>query len=212
MSTCCLCSNLVSEGSNKVWNKPLFESTNFVVLPSLGSLVEGWMLLVPKKHFICMGALPVDLAREMAFMKCAIAARLYRQYGEVCVFEHGPGAVNHEVGCGVDHAHLHMVPLAFELTGAATQFMPTDTKWIDAGWESCRAAFEEGQDYLYLEQPIGVGRIAVHTGFGSQVFRKAIALCLGIPEQFNWRQYPQTEIVARTIQTLRGSTEVAVPA
>jgi hypothetical protein len=46
MSVCCLCSNLVSENSNEVWNRPLFESANFVVLPSLGSLVQGWLLLV----------------------------------------------------------------------------------------------------------------------------------------------------------------------
>jgi len=210
MSACCLCSNFVSEGSNEVWNKPLFESANFVVLPSLGSLVEGWLLLVPKKHFICMGALPVDLAREMDSMKHEITSRLHRQYGEVCVFEHGPGAANHEVGCGVDHAHLHMVPFDFDLTSAATRFIPPSTVWRDAGWESCRAAFEEGQDYLYLEQPVGVGRIAVRPDFGSQVFRKAIALCLGVPQQFSWRQYPKIGVVVRTIQALRGSVDVAV--
>jgi diadenosine tetraphosphate (Ap4A) HIT family hydrolase len=220
MSTCRLCSNLVSDSSNKAWNTRLFESANFVALPSLGSLVEGWLLLVPKEHFISIGALPTALASEMELIKHEIASSVERQYGSVCVFEHGPSAANHNVGCSVDHAHLHIVPIGFDLAAAAAPFMPPDASWSNATWKSCRAAFEEGQDYLYLEQPIGNGRITVHDDFGSQVFRRAIASRLGVPEQFSWREYPAIETVARTVQhfgvillsernTLSGSEDAA---
>lgn len=211
MSTCCLCANLVSDELNKSWDKPLFESENFVVLPSLGSLVEGWVLIVPRHHFICMGALPPGLVLEMQRLKAEVCAVLSSQYGELCAFEHGPSIAARSVGCGVDHAHLHIVPVDFDLVEAAAPFLPAEAMWLPAAAESCRAAFEKGRDYLYVEQPIdGEGRIATHANFGSQVFRKAIASVLGMPEQFSWREYPQVQIVARTIRTLSAFCEAAL--
>jgi ATP adenylyltransferase len=210
MSACCFCSNLVSADSNDSWNRPLLESANFVVIPSLGSLVEGWVLIVPKKHFICMGALPADLLHELDQTKTAVAMTLSRQYGQLCAFEHGPHAVNRQVGCGVDHAHLHLVPLQFDLRNAAERFTPPELHWAPATLESCRAVFDKAQDYLYIEQPLGSGRVAAHMGLGSQVLRRAIAAYLGVPEQFSWRDYPHIETVSRTIQALRGPSAITI--
>ena len=198
MKNCCLCSNVAS-GAVEEWNRPLLESRNFVALPSVGSLVEGWLLIVPKDHYISMGALPVSLADEMQSFKWELASQLGALYGDLCAFEHGPALAERRVGCGVDHAHLHVVPIAFDLADAAAPFLPRYVSWSQAGWDQCRAAYHSGRDYLYVEQPIGAGRIAVHDSFGSQVFRKAIADRLGVPEQFNWREYPQKDLVSRTI-------------
>jgi ATP adenylyltransferase len=204
MSTCCLCRDLLSEGAVEVWNKPLFESPNFVVLPSLGALVEGWLILVPKKHFICMGALPDSVASEMHEMKNFLCSILEQYYGKICAFEHGPSRAKLNVGCGVDHAHLHIVPVAFDLASAVTSFLPKGTFWSEAGLKECRASFGRGEDYLYLEQPIGAGRIVTHHAFGSQLFRRAIAARIGALNQFNWREYPQLTKVSATIDKVRG--------
>jgi hypothetical protein len=157
-----------------------------------------------------MGALSQRLVHEMVDLKADIVALLGRVYGEICIFEHGPAVANRKVGCGVDHAHLHVVPLKFDLVSAVMPFVPLDVRWRKATWATCRAAFESGQDYIYIEQPIGSGRIATHHDFGSQVVRKTIAARLGVPEQFSWRDYPQIETVTRTIQTLSGSVDLAV--
>jgi hypothetical protein len=146
----------------------------------------------------------------MEQLKTRVIVALGRQYGEVCAFEHGPIEANRKVGCGVDHAHLHVVPLNFDLAAAAIPFMPSDAEWVHATWDSCRTAVERGQDYLYIEQPIGNGRIALHLDFGSQILRKAIAKHLGIPEQFRWQDYPHKEVVARTIRVLSGPAGIAV--
>jgi ATP adenylyltransferase len=200
--SCCLCSSFASASSAESWNTPLFVSANFLVLPSLGSLVEGWVLIVPKKHFICMGALPPELASEMNQLKSRVWSVLSSKYGEICAFEHGPNAAKRTVGCGVDHAHLHLVPFAFDLVRAAAPFLPSNTEWHPATFGACKQAFEEEKDYLYIEQPLGVRHIAKHSEFGSQIFRKAIASSLGMLEEFNWREHPQVEIVAKTIGTL----------
>lgn len=211
MSACCFCSSFVSAELTDSWNKPLLESSNFVVVPSLGSLVEGWVLIVPKKHFICIGALSDGLLNEMENVKSDVSSHLGRLYGDLCLFEHGPSMASRSVGCGVDHAHLHIVPLNFDLVNAAIPFLPDEgVSWRRADSGSCRAAYKNGLDYLYVEQPLTGGRIATHSNFGSQVFRKAIASVLNIPEKFSWREYPQTHMVGRTISALTASLEVAI--
>jgi diadenosine tetraphosphate (Ap4A) HIT family hydrolase len=205
MSPCCLCSKLVSADSSQFWDRPLLETPNFVVIPSLGSLVEGWLLVIPKQHFICIGALPTDLELELKKLKGVVAAMLAKQYGEVCAFEHGPNEANRKVGCGVDHAHLHLVPLKFDLRNAAEPFMPFATRWQSGSQDSCRTAFKAGQEYLYIEQPLGCVSVATHTEFGSQILRKAIAAHIGALEQFSWRDYPQVEVISRTIRALHGA-------
>ncbi len=199
MKTCCLCSNLASTSSPEAWDRPVFESANFIVLPSLGSLVEGWLLLVPKQHYISMGALPASLVTEMEEMKAKVSAHVRQEYGETCVFEHGPASASRKVGCSVDHAHLHIVPLTFDIGRAAVPFMPKDAEWVKASWVQCQEAHQAGQDYLYFEQPLGCGNISTHSEFGSQVFRRAIASEIGRPHDFNWREHPELETVAKTI-------------
>lgn len=202
MKKCCLCSTLALPAARPVWDTPVLESSNFVALPSLGSLVEGWLLLVPREHYISMGALPVALVSEMEEMKAQLAEQVGSRFGEVCVFEHGPAFESRKVGCSVDHAHLHIVPLAFDLEKAANPFMPHDSEWSKAAWGQCREAHLAGRDYLYFEQPLGSGCISTHSEFGSQVFRKAIASQIGRPNDFNWREFPELDTVARTINVL----------
>lgn len=201
MNTCKLCSELESRTS--VWNQPLFESPNFVALPSLGALVEGWLLLVPKRHFISFGAIPSSMHPEINEFKGYLCAMLRQCYGTVAAFEHGPSMASRTVGCGVDHAHLHLVPLQFDLAAEVLPFLPNSATWSSAGIEQCQDAYTRGEDYLYLEQPIGSGRITTHDEFGSQLFRKAIAAQLGIHNQYNWHEYQQLETVMTTIDSVR---------
>jgi diadenosine tetraphosphate (Ap4A) HIT family hydrolase len=208
MNDCRLCSDLGNP--NETWNAPLFESSNFVGLPSLGALVEGWLLLIPKEHFLCMGALPDFLAPEMQDLKQKMCLALERRYGSVCVFEHGPSKTSTSVGCGVDHAHLHVAPINFDLHASVTPFLPRDVIWSDAGLEQCVAAFCQGRDYLYLEQPIGRGRIATHGSFGSQLFRRAIAAQIGERDYYNWREYPRLSNVEATIRNVASQRDDSV--
>jgi ATP adenylyltransferase len=208
MNNCRLCSDLANP--NETWNAPLFESPHFVGLPSLGALIEGWLLLIPKEHFLCMGALPDALAPEMRDLKRKMCLVLERMYGPVCVFEHGPSRTSVRVGCGVDHAHLHVAPINFDLHATVTPFLPPDVTWSDAGLEQCAAAFCQGKDYLYLEQPLGRGRIATHGGFGSQLFRRAIAVQIGEPDHFNWREYPILPNVFATIKKVSAKRAVSL--
>src|SRR5258708_29134184 len=111
MNSCRLCCRDMSANP---WNEPLFESENFVVVPSLGALVEGWFLLLPKDHYLCMGALPQSLLDEMMQLRQTVLSFAEGTYEDICAFEHGPHQENRSIGCGVDHAHLHLVPFSFD--------------------------------------------------------------------------------------------------
>ena len=203
MRPCQFCSN----GSTEVWNVPLVGSANFVVLPSLGALVEGWVLVVPKEHFLSLAALPDSLIPEMRDLRRMLCERLQRIYGPVAAFEHGPAGKQCTVGCGVDHAHLHVVPVDFDLSVAVAPYLPPGSIWSEAGLTDCRVAVQEGDDYLYLEQPIDRARMVRHRNLESQLFRRAIAARLGMPDEFNWRNNPQIANVDRTIRAFKTAVQ-----
>lgn len=200
MSSCRLCFRGLG---SEPWNEPLFESENFVVIPSLGALVEGWLLLLPRQHHVCIGALPLSLVEEMDQLKQTAGSFVQDLYGSACAFEHGPHKENRSVGCGVDHAHLHLVPTSFDLHSAVIPFLPDKVIWRQGGLNDCRIAFGASRDYLYLEQPAGNGSIATHDQFAGQLFRQAIASQLGVIAQYNWREFAQLQNVEATIARAR---------
>lgn len=200
MNSCRLCCRDIGY---QPWNDPLFESENFVVVPSLGAMVEGWFLLLPKDHYLCLGALPESLTEEMMSLRQTVLSFAKDEYGDLCAFEHGPHQESRSVGCGVDHAHLHLVPLSFDLLSAAEPFLPNDVIWIPGTMSECRIAFRESKDYLYLEQPIGCGRIATHDQFVGQLFRRAIAAQLGFPTDYDWKEFLQLQNVEATIARVK---------
>ena len=206
-SPCGLCES-ISSPSTDVWNRALLESEHFVVIPSLGALVEGWLLIVPKDHFLSTAALPGFLLQEFCTLKQYVCGIVGRHYGPVHLFEHGPADVCHETGCGVDHAHAHIVPLAEDLALAAKQFLPGGVEFRPGTLEDCRIAAIRGLDYLYVEQPRGSTLFAVHERFGSQTFRKAVAVIQGIPDEYDWRSYANLPNVVSTIARLSRPAEV----
>ena len=202
MSDRCMCFNLMPARPPELWNKPVLETEHFIVLPSLGALVPGWVLVIPKQHYLCIGALPQSLFPEFQRVKKETVNLIASQFGEPCLFEHGPSSAGLKVGCSVDHAHLHVVPFSGDLAELAASFMPDGARWRPADVQACINAFSAGENYLYFEQPLGAGFISVHPAFGSQVFRKAIALQLGKPHEFDWREYPNHSAIQATVQTL----------
>jgi hypothetical protein len=55
VTDCKFCAKLKAQAARAPWNEFLIETENFAVVPSLGALVEGWLLMVPKEHYISMG-------------------------------------------------------------------------------------------------------------------------------------------------------------
>ena len=72
------------------YNQILFETDNFTVKPSLGSFVEGWLLIVPKKHYISLGSMDdPTLFKELNSLINKIGEIVQKEYGDYVIFENG---------------------------------------------------------------------------------------------------------------------------
>lgn len=208
---CRLCGVQREHWSPSPWNQVLWESVNFLAMPTLGAIVEGWLLVVPRAHYLCAGALPPDLLVELDQFLRFVADRVEQEYGPAAIFEHGPSCVGEAVGCTVDHAHMHIVPTRDDLIEGARGIAPKTLQWRRAvGLADARDLHLRRLPYLYVEQPRGNAHIATGSNIPSQLFRRVVAHFMGAPEHYDWRQFPETRNVEATIEKLGGSSEVSM--
>src|SRR5262245_58804025 len=118
---CCICSQILGDATNDLVARLIdpdtyvrrvpVESESFAVIPSVGPLVEGHVLLCPKHHFKSFAQIPTGLEDEFAVMKKQLSRLLAETYGQrVHCFEHGSAKKAQQPMCTVEHAHLHFVP------------------------------------------------------------------------------------------------------
>lgn len=188
--------------SNTYYNQVLFESENFVVIPSLGSLVAGWVLIVPKTYALNMGQLSEALLTELENLATKVSVLIEKDFGPVTMFEHGPVASFNQVGCGVDYAHLHLVPININLIQHLAEASNASYEWEELDNISELTSFaSRSMPYLFVSTEAGLFA-ASDENIPSQLFRRIIANHLLIPEQFDWKFNPKVENIQCTINAL----------
>jgi len=207
MRECCrICEQLQFDQTDleaNPWNTILFESPNFVVMPTLGAIVEGWTLIVSKKHYLCMGALEENFSPELTELTNFISRALTECYGQVANFEHGPSQPKQLVGCGVDHAHLHVVPIEKNLIKGVESIFKKHLIWNKVNnLKDAADYYDKGVPYLYVDQPTSGAFLTTDSEIPSQLFRKVISFYSGQPDRYNWRSFPEKENVIATINTI----------
>lgn len=170
------------------------QNEHFVAMPSLGSIVPGWMLLVPRRPMTTLSLMNSDERQSLEALRTEITERLasYRA-SAIFAFEHG-GHTRSVVSCGVDRAHLHLVPLDFDLIEAARKH--------DLGWQPCvsvSALSEDvtsGREYLFAEST-DAALIGFPKAPTSQWFRRLIAQECGV-EEWDYKTAPKLEQIKAT--------------
>jgi ATP adenylyltransferase len=175
------------------------------VVPSLGSLMEGWLLVVPRDHYTALAAIE-DSSQKDSFIDLAHEADdlVRRTYGPSTVwFEHGPAQEGKRAGCGVDHAHLHIVPTDVCLrTGAEDSEIGSELKWRRAEevWDA-RDFHREGLDYLYVREVDDTVWLVGHPDIPGQLFRRVIARNIG-EQGWDWKSSPRPSVAKKTYKRL----------
>lgn len=123
----------------------LFESDNFFLLADHAPLVEGHLLIIPREHYACYGALPVELEDELLALKRRVSSFLETAYRKPAYFEHGVFRQT------VFHAHLHAFPFGPINADVHTLATP-DGRHVTA-LADVRAWYADHGPYFYLEQP-----------------------------------------------------------
>ena len=209
---CCLCSQIAGERENDLLSSLLdcgdgyqrriaMETEYFAVIPSVGALTAGHVLLCPKPHVTSLGELSAEIAAEYLEAKRNLTATIVaRFHSPVHAFEHGCAKGSPRVICTVDHAHLHLLPAPKGLTDIILGAF----SWRQIGAKSddlARAV--NALEYLYYESPDGECFVAQQKQeFESQIMRRIIASALGKCEAWNWREHPNLSEVERTYAIL----------
>lgn len=180
----------------------LFQTSNFCVVPTRGALVEGWVLIVPKDPVISFGFLPTDLWPEAIDLLERTRRAISTIYGGAVCFEHGPVVTGTTVGCGVDHAHLHVLPFFGNVFDNIPSELNRTVSWRNAHSIKDTIGFrQDSTPYLYFEDDNGA-RICDSSNAPSQFFRRVIAAMIGKPNCFDWKDFPMTGNVDLTVEKL----------
>lgn len=210
--------NRVYPETDQLWDHTLFESHSFAAIPSLGSLVEGWLLVVPKFFALSVGSLHEDYHQELGQFLDDIVPRVQKKFGPVSIFEHGPAIQSTHIGCGVDYAHLHLVPTDCDLLKSVQKRISQIAWRRVTGLCDTKKAFRVGSPYYFLQQPFGAGQayLGVGSELPSQLFRRIIADHLGYPERYDWKHFEGIENISATVTALADNiqaelSQLAVP-
>ncbi len=214
MGECCICGQIAGDPARDLLHAgrgcehyerwvPL-EGERFVVIPSIGALVEGHVLLCPRRHVRSCALLDDPDAQEMERAQAVLERLLVERFGgTVQLFEHGNSAGGTRVGCSVEHAHLHLVP-------GAPDVWPTVANELD--WQTMERPLSEearGREYIRYRRADGnwfICTVETRQELPSQYMRRHMAHTLGIAGKWNWREDPRFALTAATMSRLRGAS------
>ena len=209
MNNCSFCAELNQQQENNLFlekikpyipieNRIIFRTENWVVMPTIGSLVSGYLLLVSKDHYISVGSCPTQMFFELTCLIKSLRQVLFNIYKTpVIVFEHGGSSTNFKGGCCVDHTHLHILPFKCDIINNVNN--QNLRKHVVTSFSDLRNYFLKGVPYLYYENH-NEKKVAI-TGeiIVSQYFRKIISHELNIPEKWDWRYNTGMENIVDTL-------------
>ncbi len=185
---------------NDTYDRVLLEYFGTKTVPSLGSIVSGWTLTFPSVPRINLSRCD-EGERAKVLEAAAIAAKRVADMSKMVFhFEHGSGEPGSQTGCGLDLAHLHTVPLDFDLVEAASQSPLGGIAWqeqrlSETDWSKLPkeylAVWRGGTDTLLVGKPPQPT---------SQYFRKLIADAVGHPDAWNYRAHHFMDNIRTTIQ------------
>jgi diadenosine tetraphosphate (Ap4A) HIT family hydrolase len=200
---CLFCDKFDIGASDKIhpiFDKIIWNNEDFVIVPAKGSLVEGYLLIIPRKHYHSMAHLPSKQMSDLARIKSAVRGRLETCFGNPIFFEHGPVCKTNPVGSCIDHAHLHCVPFKEDLVPIMQELY--DLKRISKYCDIAEALTVD-QSYMYYESQAEEQFVFFSTTVPSQYFRKIIAVKLGIPYEWDWSSFEFEEKAASTLEKIQ---------
>ena len=193
--------------SRELWDTPLFESTSFVALPTVGALVEGWLLVVPRMHALSYAQISDQGWCEAEDFLREVSHRVEAEYGPVAIFEHGPGTKQSPIGCGVDYAHFHVVPTRVDLRARAVKNFPSVT-WQPRpslgcikSYRDCRTGYWAIMQNEY-SRDCWIGTTSAENS-PNQLFRRVLADSNNVnSSEFDWRADPREDLILATVDRL----------
>lgn len=201
---------LLRGDSPNVYDQPLFQSEDYVTAPSLGAIIPGWLIVVPKAsalNFRCIGS--QGLKAELAVAEAL--AHLKLQPTDIIWFEHGPAEFGSVVGCGADYAHIHILirpSFSFNELVAAAEHMAGET-FLSAKSADVYTALQVTASYIVVGQAGEARHLANVERLGSQFMRRVIASLSGTRDEWDYKKFPHNANIIETVAIVRALESAA---
>ncbi len=169
----------------KMFEERLVAETGlFNVIATLGQITDGgYVLIVPKNHVECAGAMSRSELSSMFSLMSIVRVLVEKEYGPAIIFEHGI------VGQTIPHAHLHLIPAPIDLSEKIRKDFPTsDMRILGEAGEIIRLHRKKRAPYLLWESPGGDLYSCWNPPAPKQYLRIVAADLAGVPERADWKK------------------------
>ncbi len=165
----------------------LYEDNYFFIIADVAPLTDGHYLICTNEHIASYSHANEDILRALVTLKINLRHAFQDVYGKLSFFEHGSGSES-SGGCCINHAHLHVLPLSYDLLpilNSSYSFEEIDTDEI--------LQLKGERPYLFYEDSEGHAFLSKNTSkaIPSQYFRRVISENGVEKVAWNWRDQVQ---------------------
>lgn len=192
-SICALCvavADATRHATPFLHNQKLLETDRFIVLPSLGPLMPGHVMVVGKEHLDSLASMGRDAFEEYEQLAKYLRGAPFLRDGDPLEAEHGSTA-NDKAGACVVHTHVHWIPglgRCFDGFQKRLQLL------------SQREIMDVPANVPYIFVRAGADKALFHaTGLPSQTIRRTLCELLD-RDDTDWMQAPRLDWVKETVQ------------
>lgn len=168
------------------------DSEDFAVFPTIGQIVQGSTLLSPIKHVESFAQAGERIRNAAASLAEELTQRI--SDGQLTIsFEHG-SSVAQGAGCGIYHAHLHIMRVPSHVTLQQLVSAPLcAASDLSEAW----GALDRSDNYIMFKDTYGnvnYFQIASATeSITSQFLRRKLVSFFRLNKPWDWRAYSQPE-------------------
>lgn len=202
---------LLGNAISAAHDQPLLERREWVVAPTLGAIVPNWLLAIPRRPALNFRDWAATGGERAETVLHDIRKHLGLASKELIWFEHGPAIAGTTVGCGLDHAHLHIL---LRPTFTFTDFVArarglARLNWQEGPVECGYVGLDRNASYYIAGCGDRVITASHVEGAGSQFFRRIVGSLTGHDAEWDYRKFPHVENITRTIRAFRSLERAA---
>lgn len=181
-------------------------SQYFVAMPTLGQLFPGSLLVVPRLHVETLaGASLASWTEDLTTFVDGLRA-VAAEFGHPFLFEHGARRMTGS-GCGIYHAHLHLVPVPSPVTYEL--LLPGSARTADS-LSAALGDLAASANYLLCVDTDGRVAFDLRNAegdiFSSQYARRKLAAYFALGSNWDWRTYDRREpFLLSTLRSYRSA-------
>lgn len=188
---------------SKIKNRVLIESDNWVVIPTIGPISEGHLLITTKEHYSCLRNTPIKLLEELYVLLDKVECVYKKMYGtQLIAFEHGNGDLKIGGAC-IEHTHIHVLPCNDDVY---LDIMNYDfiIDEVNSMYDVYKDKYKAG--YLLYKSPENREYLITGEVIPSQFFRQIFSKKIGVQSEWDWRSNHNINMLVNTYNKIKEYT------